>query len=237
VTPTIKNRLDAEARANGRTQSQEAEARLERSFEKQDILPDALKLSYGDKTSALIRLLLEAISNIVNTVGWFTFCDRQNWVNEPFIFRQVLIASFLIMKSMKPPGDPSFPEERVRALTKNTKDLRLLETIANFYPNQREMIEVVLKSPVILDDLIASYEDIGKTTAMSLLNSLHEMNKLNNQQGSLPSEVAEGNWLASVWSDLGPIADRIPAMPPRKQGRVIAKPRRSRRRDNGSEKS
>lgn len=32
VTPDIKNRLDAAAKANGRSQSQEAEARLEQSF-------------------------------------------------------------------------------------------------------------------------------------------------------------------------------------------------------------
>ena len=54
VTAEIKARLDKVARETGRTQSQEAELRLERSFEREDLLPQVLKLAYGDKPAELL---------------------------------------------------------------------------------------------------------------------------------------------------------------------------------------
>lgn len=43
VTADIKRRLDAAARANGRTQSQEAEVRLEQSFRDEYLLQQILR--------------------------------------------------------------------------------------------------------------------------------------------------------------------------------------------------
>ena len=47
VTANIKKKLDDAAAASGRSQSQEAEIRLERSFEKQGLLTEVLTLAYG----------------------------------------------------------------------------------------------------------------------------------------------------------------------------------------------
>jgi hypothetical protein len=47
VTPTIRDRLDAAAEQNGRSISQEAEFRLERSFDHQDLLNEVLEFAYG----------------------------------------------------------------------------------------------------------------------------------------------------------------------------------------------
>lgn len=46
VTADIKRRLDAAAEASGRSQSQEAEFRLERSFDRQGLLEEVLFLAY-----------------------------------------------------------------------------------------------------------------------------------------------------------------------------------------------
>lgn len=50
VTPTIKRKLDAAARKSGRSQSQEAEFRLERSFNEWDrlaaLIRDAVEAAY-----------------------------------------------------------------------------------------------------------------------------------------------------------------------------------------------
>ena len=54
VTAETKARLDKAARETGRTQSQEAELRLQRSFEREDLLPQVLKLAYGDKPAELL---------------------------------------------------------------------------------------------------------------------------------------------------------------------------------------
>lgn len=64
VTPDIKNKLDAAARANGRTQSQEAEARLERSFD-----DDRIERIEAKVDECLTRLNRPAICGISNAPG------------------------------------------------------------------------------------------------------------------------------------------------------------------------
>jgi hypothetical protein len=54
VTADMKNRIDAEAMKHGRSLSQEAELRLERSFETQSLLPQVLELAYGEGLAALM---------------------------------------------------------------------------------------------------------------------------------------------------------------------------------------
>ena len=76
VTPEIKNKLDEAARLNGRTQSAEAEYRLERSFERQDLLREVWVLTFGDHLAdqyialakkAKIGLSEEVIEKLVKT--------------------------------------------------------------------------------------------------------------------------------------------------------------------------
>jgi predicted transcriptional regulator len=64
MTPGLKRRLDAAADANGRSQSQEAEFRLEQSFDRQELLADALTTAYGSKEVAgLVMLIGDALQN------------------------------------------------------------------------------------------------------------------------------------------------------------------------------
>lgn len=57
VTASLKAQLEHEAARNGRTQSQEAEARLERSFDRQGLLPEILSANYGEQIGALIFVI------------------------------------------------------------------------------------------------------------------------------------------------------------------------------------
>ena len=63
VTPELKRKLDAAAEQTGRSQSQEAELRLEHTFDRQELLPEILTLAYGSKE----------IAGIVMTVGFTLF--------------------------------------------------------------------------------------------------------------------------------------------------------------------
>ncbi len=57
VTPEIKQRLDQVAKANGRTQSQEAEARLERSFREEDLLAEIREMVRTELCQTIAELL------------------------------------------------------------------------------------------------------------------------------------------------------------------------------------
>lgn len=57
VTAEIKARLDRAAQTTGRTQSQEAEFRLESTFNRQDLLSEVLTLAYGKEAAGLLMLI------------------------------------------------------------------------------------------------------------------------------------------------------------------------------------
>jgi hypothetical protein len=64
VTAGLKARLDAEAARTGRTQSQEAQWRLERSFDHQDLLDEVLALFFGQQTASILALLGDALGRL-----------------------------------------------------------------------------------------------------------------------------------------------------------------------------
>jgi hypothetical protein len=57
VTSELKRRLDEAAERSGRSQSQEVELRLERSFDREDLLGEVLSLAYGKEAAALLMAL------------------------------------------------------------------------------------------------------------------------------------------------------------------------------------
>jgi hypothetical protein len=66
MSPDLKRRLDAAAETNGRSQSQEAEFRLERSFDREALLSEALRLKYGPSLAGI----LQALANTILSVGF-----------------------------------------------------------------------------------------------------------------------------------------------------------------------
>jgi hypothetical protein len=61
----MKRRLEEIAAHNGRSQSQEAELRLDRSFAREDLLVDALYLRYSREAAGIVL----AVAEIMNTTG------------------------------------------------------------------------------------------------------------------------------------------------------------------------
>jgi hypothetical protein len=60
VTPELKGRIEEAAASKGRSQSQEAEFRIERSFDRTELLPEVLALAYHSKEIAGILMALGA---------------------------------------------------------------------------------------------------------------------------------------------------------------------------------
>src|SRR5262249_40790251 len=57
VTAELKGKLDAAAEQSGRSQSQEAELRLEHTFDRQGLLSEVLTLAYGKRAADDLMLL------------------------------------------------------------------------------------------------------------------------------------------------------------------------------------
>jgi hypothetical protein len=102
VTADLKARLDQEAQRTGRTQSQEAQWRLELSFDRQDLLDEVLTLAYGPQTAALLSVLGHAVSMIERRN------DKEDCLTTPKGYTDVATAIDTIVKALNP-GGRGFP--------------------------------------------------------------------------------------------------------------------------------
>jgi hypothetical protein len=121
VTAEIKQRLDAAARANGRTQSQEAETRLERSFRDEQLLPALLELAVGRFNAGLLLL----IGKVVQEIGLFAPLYIQpsegtemlhqdpGPFTDPSVFDQIVRAVNRILDAARPQGQVIPPTKDV----------------------------------------------------------------------------------------------------------------------------
>ena len=120
VTATIKLKLEHEARRQGRTISQEAEARLERSFDRQDLLTEVMEPTYGGQTMALLMVLGEVLRSAagLSQAMWVlekgispTVFDTLNtdfhgrWLHDPRAYGAMVEAVKRTLEELRPTGD------------------------------------------------------------------------------------------------------------------------------------
>ena len=107
VTAALKARLEAAAEQSGRTQSQEAEARLERSFDRLDLMPEVLELAYGRQAAGLMMAIGEAMTmtgRIAGTISKPTQVARDDWLADPFAYQEAMNAAATVMEDLRPEG-------------------------------------------------------------------------------------------------------------------------------------
>lgn len=114
MTPDLKRRLDEAAEAGGRSQSQEAEVRLEKSFERESLLPEVLSLAYGPQLAGILMLLGAGMEDVgqgyVDTrAPWPRRDSRRpwdvHWTDVPVAFEFALLAAERLLRALRPRGD------------------------------------------------------------------------------------------------------------------------------------
>lgn len=108
VTPEIRTRLVAAHQASGRSLSQEAEFRLERSFDREDLLIDVLTLAFGSKVVAgfflLITHAMVAAASTPNQAVDSTFDQRSTWLDDSAAFDRAATAAMIVLHQLHPTG-------------------------------------------------------------------------------------------------------------------------------------
>jgi hypothetical protein len=105
VTSDIKGKLDNAAMLSGRTQSQEAEFRLEQSFAIANFTHQALVLAYGPTLTALILIVAKAMSEaggMVAAKAGVTPTGFTDWSDNPIAFDQAVIAANALFEAARP---------------------------------------------------------------------------------------------------------------------------------------
>ena len=113
VTPELKNRLETVAHDKGRSQSQEAELRLERSFDREDLLVEVLKLTYGPELAGILLSIGSTLQDIGPQAGFAatsTLEGANGWTSQPYAYDQAIQGVNRLLEEMRPTGDPSVPQ-------------------------------------------------------------------------------------------------------------------------------
>jgi hypothetical protein len=93
--------------------SQEAEIRLDKSFEHQDLLPGVLSLAFGPEVAALAIGIAALMSTVGREAASPNFASKgtQDWIDNPYAFQQAVDAAQLFLEKVRPKGKvvpPSF---------------------------------------------------------------------------------------------------------------------------------
>jgi hypothetical protein len=135
VTADIKNRLDAAARATGRTQSQEAELRIAATFAEEDRLAETLDLAFRDSALVALVLLIAEAADMAR-FATETQAPARKWADDPGAYAVLEAAAHRVLAAMRPPGPLSDNEARAaREQGRRWADYRIdvIGELANFF--------------------------------------------------------------------------------------------------------
>jgi hypothetical protein len=113
VTPQIKELLDSKTKQSGRTQSQEAELRIELTFRAEQQLAQGLELVFGRQLSGLLMLLGRAMRDAGHLAGYQsarTFEGAENWMCNSYAYDQAAEAANVILEAFRPQSEPLLDE-------------------------------------------------------------------------------------------------------------------------------
>jgi hypothetical protein len=142
VTPETKKLLDDAAKRSGRSQSQEAEFRLERSFDRSQLLPEVLELTYGRQLAGLLKVL----GQTMDTAAGANPMRRDDWLQDYKSWRAARAAAMLILDLWNPP--PKTDEERDH-VAEWKAGKRAVESLIEL---MQKRIEMERKNPALAQD-------------------------------------------------------------------------------------
>lgn len=100
ITPEMKQRLEEAAKESGRSQSQEAEFRLERSFDRSNLLGQVIELVYGKQTAGLLMVLGAAMAHAVEKAGGDP--KREDWALDAKSYLAAKYAARVLLELWTP---------------------------------------------------------------------------------------------------------------------------------------
>ena len=102
----LRAKLETSAKRNDESLNREIVDRLERSFDRQELLIDAMTLTYGEHLSGLLMVMARAMAD-AGKMGVFVSDPRSkaNWWDVPFAYNEAAIAALIVLKSFRPPGE------------------------------------------------------------------------------------------------------------------------------------
>jgi hypothetical protein len=148
VTPDIKRKLDAAAKSSGRSQSQEAELRIEQSFERANFIEQL----YGRRLAGLLEFLGAVMKHAginyafesTKIAGRKRAVSIDDWISDPLAFDQVVKETIAALEGIRPLADiPEFTESTARTYAEGFLNLLADESAAGSEPGTGDLAAMV----------------------------------------------------------------------------------------------
>jgi hypothetical protein len=113
IAPETRKRLEARAEANGRSITQEAELRLEQSFQEEKRFSEIMSRIYGRQLAGFMMLIGEVLRDAGRSMGFqstFTLGGADDWMELPYPFDQADKSISLMIEAIRPEGVPDPPK-------------------------------------------------------------------------------------------------------------------------------
>ncbi|UYO37483.1 hypothetical protein KQX62_12010 [Rhodopseudomonas palustris] len=107
TTFEVRQQLENAARNSGRSLTQEAEYRIDRTFQTERLLSDVLSLAYGPRLAGLLLAIGDAAKDTVVSISLNKLDDvtGMKWVDDPSAYDQVAKAVSEIVEAFRPEGE------------------------------------------------------------------------------------------------------------------------------------
>ena len=130
VTPKTKALLDSATKLSGRTQSQEAEFRIENSFRDLNVLEAALELAFGQRTAGLLLLMGMAVRRGANAVAPNEYqANQDHWLDDPDVFLEVEKLLHCVLGYHAPEGEIIADDKLKNSITTAGVEESILDNI------------------------------------------------------------------------------------------------------------
>lgn len=112
LPPDIRLKLQHATSRNGRSLSNEAEYRIERSFDRESLMLEVLTLRYGRPLAGLVSIIAETMQHSLETFGILGASSEaltpktqdEDWLLDPYAFGQMMQAVSEVLAHLKPSG-------------------------------------------------------------------------------------------------------------------------------------
>jgi hypothetical protein len=107
----LRAKLEQSAKKNYESLNREVVDRLERSFDRQDLLVEALSMTYGKRLAGILMIVGRAMEETGRQAAFAANLrpSSDSWMEVPFAYREAVRAAALVLNDFRPAGEVTGP--------------------------------------------------------------------------------------------------------------------------------
>jgi hypothetical protein len=120
----LRAKLELSAKKNYESLNREIVDRLERSFDRQELLVEALTLAYGNHLAAILMALGKVMESAGKVARLATnpAVGAEPWHTDPFAYQEAMVAAYLLLRELRPRSEFVPPRPKMLEVMESLKE-------------------------------------------------------------------------------------------------------------------